>query len=368
MRRDKRGERKNAIALGSVFGGTMRRRGLRLCGVSALSSCLALSALCAEAAGAAKDAGNRVLADYALRGSGSVAALRLDAQSRRLYVALGESIEALDADSGKQLGSLHLKSEAEGLALSADGKTLAATSRGGEVAMIEAATLKLLRTARTGGNGASSAVFDGVAGELFVADTGSGSVAAIDGATGKLMATIEVGGAPGEMVANGYGRLYVADAGKDAVHVIDTNSLKALGDFPLLQGERCGGLALDAIGRRLFVACESGNLAVIDTDVGFTFFNLPIGAGKASADFTFAPQGSSGWKGAVFVASADGELAALKMVSFVSYATGTSMTLPKGISAVVFDPKTMHLLVAAPANGADQAGSNGKWEILAVAQ
>jgi DNA-binding beta-propeller fold protein YncE len=149
-----------------------------------------------------------------------------------------------------------------------------------------------------------------------------------------------------QAISNDMGNLFVAAQDVNAIHVVDTHTLKLLGDFPSGDAKGPVALAIDPSGRRLFVACADGTLPVIDTDIGFTFEELPIGTGDAGSVFAFTPQGKGGWKGADFVASADGTLALVKMNAFINYSTGGKVPIPKGVHSVAYDPKTHQIYLA----------------------
>ena len=322
----------------------------------AIAAMLLLGAMTATAA----DTSYHVVATYKV-GAGSPGGIQLDAEARRIYLAHGDRVDVLDADTGKKVGEIAAKG-ANDIALAAEFKHgFASNGSDNTVTMFDTATLKVLKTIKLDGKTPDAMVYDGGSKRVFVAERGSGTVAAIDPATGDVMATsARLGGELRGMATNGYGDLYVAAEDKNVVHVVDTKTLGALGDFPVGSGEGPTGLAIDAMGRRLFVACKNGTMPVIDTDIGFTFEELPMGTGEAGDTFTFAPQGKGGWKGAIFVASADGTLSIERMLAFISYEAGTKVTLAKGIHAVAYDPKTHRVFV--PAMSGNEA------VILAVGQ
>ena len=328
-----------------VFGGflalTMRRIScaVLLCAMGAAQLC--------AAAKPGDDAGNgwRVVAHYKLEGTGSPGAAAIDAAARRLYVTRGNSIEVLDADSGVKAGEIACGSRVLGIAIAPKLKRGFASRADNSVTIFSTESMKVLKVVPSGGNEPDAVLFDDGSGQVYVANSASGSVTALDAASGKILATIDMGGRLRQMATSGFGRLYIAVEDKNAVHVVDTGTLKFLGDFPVDAGNKPYGLSLDPVGRRLFVACEDGALAVIDTDIGFTFEQLPIGSGASGSAFTFKP--AAGWKGAAFIAAADGKLSFVRMDAFISYSSGGSLELQPGIHSVVFDPQKQHLLVPA---------------------
>lgn len=305
--------------------------------------------LCSAAKPDGPTAGNgwHVIAHYKLDGTGSPGNAAIDTSARRLYVAHGNTIEVLNADSGVKAGEIACGSRIFGVAIAAKLKRGFASDANNSITIFSTDSMKVLEVVPSGGKGPDAVLYDDGNQRVYVANSASGSVTAIDAASGKILSTIEMGGRLHQMAASGYGRLYIAVEDKNAVHVVDTDNLKFLGDFPVDAGEKPYGLSLDPVGRRLFVACEDGALAVIDTDIGFTFEQLPIGSGASGSTFSFKP--AAGWKGAAFVATADGKLSFVKMDAFISYSSGGNLELEPGIQSVVFDPEKHHLFV--PAGG-----------------
>ncbi len=312
----------------------------------------------------------KVVAHYSIETHGPITALVLDTKARTLYVADGSTVETINADSGAKVSTISVGAPVQGIALAQGIQRVFISTSKGAVRIVDTTSQKVVQTTRFPGKGPFTVAYDNATRHVFVADTSGKTITAIDGPTGKLISTVHISDEPGQMISNGYGHLFVAAQKQNVVHVVDTGLLKDLGAFPDRYGAGCGNLALDPIGRRLFVACDNGILNVIDTDIGFTFERLMIGSGNSQPLFTFSPQGKGGWKGAIFVASPDGTLTALRMNSYVSYSQGTKVHLPSGIRGIAFDSQTHRILIAAPTGNTKAPSSNAveQWEILAVAE
>lgn len=292
----------------------------------------------------------RIGAEYKLQGTGAVGNLWLDATARRLYVAHTDQVEVLNADSGRREGSMPAQ-DAAGIVV-VDG-----TSRGffvdrgsGTVTVFNPATLATIRTVPLQANHPESLIFDGDAQRVFVIAPGSGEVIALNPHSGEIEGRVMLKGHLRQAVTNEMGSLFIAAQDLNVIHVVDTHSLKFLGDFPSGDANGPVSLAIDPSGRRLFVACSGGKLAVVDTDIGFTFEELPIASGDPDSFFTFSPQGKGGWKGADFVAEDTGTLTLIQMNAFIRYSVGGQVPIPKGVRALAYDSK-MHrifLSVSAP--------------------
>jgi DNA-binding beta-propeller fold protein YncE len=300
---------------------------------------------------AADAGGYHILTRYKLAGRGKTASVRVDPEARRLYVAHGDRVEVLNVDTGAVIGTIPAN-ESNDIALAPEAKHGFISNGGsGAVTMFDPATLKVLKTIKLNAENPSAMEYDPEAKRVFVVTRGG--VSAIDPDSGELAGSVPLEGRLGGLVSNDYGRLYVASPDKNAIHVVDTGALKFLGDFPIGNGEGPISVALDASGRRLFVACSNGHLPIVDTDIGFTFQELSIAKDPVSDVFTFNPQGKGGWRGAVFVASADGSLYLIKMNAFINYSNSGEVKLQPGITSVAFDSKTHRLFLPASSTTAE---------------
>jgi len=229
---------------------------------------------------------------------------------RRVPVAAPGTPRALVfAPDGKRaylaVGRRELPGRVVDLASAAGGdRAYAALRDPAAIAVLSLQPLRVLRTWRL--PVAPSALLAGAGGHaLYVESAASDRVLELDAASGRTLGSTHLDGQLQQMAANGYGHLFIAVADRDVVDVIDTRTLRLAGTFPV-PCRAPTGLAMDPVGRRLFVSCAGGGVAVIDTDIGYTFQQLPAAAGSARALFVFHPDGKAGWKGAAFFASARG--------------------------------------------------------------
>jgi DNA-binding beta-propeller fold protein YncE len=308
---------------------------------------VAMVASCASAAVAQPNPAYHVRTEYKLEGTGSAGSLWLDSAARRLYVARGDRVEALDADTGRRQGSMAAQEAAGVLVAEGTGHGFFANLHGNSVTMFDPSTLAVIKVIPLAVAGPESMTYDADVQKVFVVAPEGGKVVALDAQSGEVAGTVALQGHLRQAVSNGYGSLYVAAQDANVIHVVDTHSLKFLGDIPSGDAEGPISLAIDPSGRRLFVACADGKLPVIDTDIGFTFEELPIGSGDSGSAFTFTPQGKGGWKGADFVASDDGTLALVKMNAFINYSAGGKVSIAKGIHDVTYDSKTHQIYLTA---------------------
>lgn len=313
---------------------------------AALATAFLLGMACnLGATGTRNSAGYRILARYSV--GSRVGAVRVDSATRRIFVATTARVDVLNADTGAEVGNLPVSDPRDVLVIPALKRGFVSSGAANSIAIFNTETLKITKMVHLTGENPDALAYDPGVKRVFVAETGSGEVAAINAQTGDLISSVALSGQLQQMAANGYGELFVAADGKDTIEVVDTQTLKFLGDFPLHANCRPFGLALDPHGRRLFVACRDGILQIIDTDIGFTFETLPIGTGGAGEEFTFNPQGKGGWKGATFVVTSDGTLSLIRMDAFIRYSDAGKVALEPGTRSVAYDAKTHRVFVSA---------------------
>ena len=74
--------------------------------------------------------------------------------------------------------------------------------------------------------------------------------------------------------------MYVNNAAKNQVAVINRKNRAVLPSWPVARGQRTWRMALDEAGHRLFIASRSGDISVFDTQTHKELTSLPIGKGS----------------------------------------------------------------------------------------
>jgi DNA-binding beta-propeller fold protein YncE len=297
----------------------------------------------------------QAVGEYKLPGS-SAKRLAIDATSRRLFVAGDEGIAVLNADNGSSLGMIPLPGADDVLLIPAmNGDEKAASKKGfatakGKIVSFSLADLKLSDLGKLPTAGASSLCYDEDSKTVEAVSVG-GSLVTVDSDSGKIIHAERITTGSGQISCGTLSHVYVADTEANVVHVLNHETGKNDGDFPVMTGHKPSGMTLDTKGRRLFVACEDGVIEIIDTDSGFTFIQLHGGIGPASGTFAWTPQGKGQWKAAAFIAQQDGTLTGVRMNAFINYSVGGKYKLSPGLADVAFDELTHHLFLTAIHSG-----------------
>jgi YVTN family beta-propeller protein len=222
---------------------------------------------------------------YPVGGSGGWDYITVDSAARRLYVSHGTQVNVLDADSGKPIGVIENTLGVHGIAIASDGQH-GFTSNGKEdtVSMFDTKTLALIKKIEVG-KGPDSIYFEPVSQRVFTSNHGSHDMTAIDASNGKVVGTIEAKGDGEGIVSTSDGLLFVNQEDTSEVVEIDAKTLKVKHRYTIDGGKTPTGLAFDRNHNRLFIACRSKVLVVMNAQDGKTVGTVPIGAGTDAAGF-----------------------------------------------------------------------------------
>jgi len=209
-----------------------------------------------------------------------------DAGSNRVFVAHGDELTVVDANSGDIAG--HVKSFpgiTHGVAIvTASNRGYTDEGEAGNAASFNLKTLAVEKRIRAA-EGADAITFDPVSNHVFIINGDAGSITVIDPKTDAAVATIAVGGKLEYGVPGENGKLFVNGAAKREVLSIDTETNTVLARWPVPACESPHGLALDAASHRLFVSCLNEKLNVVDSQSGQVIATVPIGKGSDAVVF-----------------------------------------------------------------------------------
>lgn len=267
--------------------------------------------------------------------------LKVDAASRRLFVAHGGRIEVLDADTGARLGQVPDVGGVHGIEIvEAQRRAFATAGADRSVVVFDPQSLQVVRRIKYLGIKPDALEYDPASGLLFVANGGAtGDVSVIDPVSGAIVDTLDVGGAKLEEITfDGRGRGYVNDEEKSVVHVFDSRTRKPLADWPLAPAEGPTGLAIDRQHHRLFAACGNGLLAVVDADSGKLLQTVAIGPEPDGA--AFDPR-----TGRVFTSNRDATLTVVAERAPGAFAAVQTVVTASGARTIALDAKTGRLFL-----------------------
>jgi DNA-binding beta-propeller fold protein YncE len=209
-----------------------------------------------------------------------------DAPTHRVYVAHGDKLAVLDAQSGDLVGEVTgIVGGTHGTGISsATGQGFTDDGENGLAVAFDLKTLKITRRIPAQPD-ADAIATDRATGHIFVVDGDPRKLTVIDPNMDSVAATIDVGEKMEYATSDGRGALYVAGVEKNDLLKIDTRTNAVVARWPTPDCARPHGLAIDTVGHRLFMGCVNSKLMVVDADDGRVVAELPIGRGSDAVAF-----------------------------------------------------------------------------------
>lgn len=289
-----------------------------------------------------------------------------DPAKRRVYVAHGDRIVVIEADSGKVNPHFADAARAHAVLPLNEGRELLTTNSGDKSARIFDTATGALEASIPAGEDADGAAYDPASRHAFVVDGDAGQITVIDPVQRKAVGVITVGSPLEFAAADGKGKLFVNLEEKAQVGVIDTATNKVLATYPLPDCTRPTGLAVTKEGL-VISSCGSGVADVLDGASGKPVASIKIGPGPDAVIYDRA-------RNLAYIPSGgDGTLAVLKINGPGSVTlVGTSPT-QRGARTGAVDPKTQHIYLPTaqftppPAPGKRPGFVPGSFEVLELA-
>ncbi len=204
-----------------------------------------------------------------------------DPNSGRVYVAHGDQVAVVDGRSGAIIGGVKgVTGGTHGTAISAlTGQGFTDDGRNGTALAFDLRTLKIIKQIPADKD-ADAIVIDKSTGHAFVIEGDPGAITVIDTKTDAATAIIKVGERMEYAAADDAGSIYVAGEENGDLLKVDARSNAVVGRWPTPDCKNPHGLALDRVGRRLFMGCVNSVMMVVDADTGRISAELPIGRGS----------------------------------------------------------------------------------------
>ncbi len=271
----------------------------------------------------------KVLDHWKLADSGGWDYLLVDSAAHRVYITRGDHVDAVDATSGKLLGTISGLHGTHGVALDPDGKVGYISDGGGNaVVVFDRANFSTTATIPAGTN-PDAIIYEPATKSVWAFNGRSKNITVIDAASRKVVATIDVPGKPEFAVSDGKGNVYNNIEDKSEVLKIDASAHTITATWPA-GCESPSGLALDIAGERLFPVCDGNKMSVIDAASGKILATPAIGDGPDAANY-------SATKKLAFASSGDG---VLSVVDATNYKTIQSLPTKRGARTMTYDPAT----------------------------
>lgn len=298
---------------------------------------LAVALLCSRLFAA--DPGLHIIKTYKLGGEGGWDYLKMDSDTRHLFISRSTHVIVIDADSGKPAGDIPDTPGVHGIAIASDlGRGFTSNGREGTVSIFDLKTLTPISKVQSVGQNPDAIIFDPATKRVFTFNGRSHDSTAIDAASGNIAGKIDLGGKPEFAVSTGEGELFVNIEDKSELLSLDPKELKVKSRWPLAPCESPSGLAMDKKNRRLFVACDNKMMAVVNADTGKVITTLPIGEG-VDAD-RFDPDTNL-----AYASCGEGVLTVVKEDSPDKFAVVQNVKTERGARTMALDAKTHNVFL-----------------------
>ena len=311
---------------------------------------LLIIALVAASAFAAE--GYKILTKIKIGGEGRWDFVAMDSANRRLYVSHNTSVEVVDPDAGKIVGTISGLHGVHGIAIAPDlGKGFITNGQSGSVTIFDLKTLAKEGEPAAGKN-PDAVCYEPKTKRVFAINHTGGDATSIDAKTGEVLKTFPVGASAEFCQADGAGKVYVNIESSSELVEIDAAKNEVTRRTSILPCEGPSGLAIDVKGKKLFSACD-GVMAVTDIPSFKVVATPKIGQGPDAAGF------DPGTGLAFSSNGVDGTLSIIKQVNG-KYDTVDTVTTERTARTMAVDTKTHNIFLLAAEAGPPAPAKDGK--------
>jgi YVTN family beta-propeller protein len=273
---------------------------------------------------------------FHIKSAGGYDYITVDSATDHLYVSHGLQVNVLDKTTGDSIGVITTEKDVHGIAIAHEfGKGYITNGGANSVAVFDLKTNKVLAHVPTG-MFADGVFYDDFSKRVISCNGRSKNMTVIDPATDKAVATIQLTGWPETATSDGQGKIYVNNAEKSEVDVIDAKTFKVMATWPVAPGKDNSGLAIDISTMRLFIGCGSKTLVVMDATNGKIVSSLPIGDECDAVGFDKKLK-------TVYSSNGDGTLTIIKEWSAGKFTVEEILKTQEGARTIAVD-QTTHLL------------------------
>jgi len=282
-----------------------------------------------------------------IKGEGGTDYVTVEPATGRVFVSRSTHVMVVDGATGKVLGDIPNTPGVHGAALvTKTGHGFTTNSGDQTVTMFDLKTLAVIKQIKVG-PGLDGIMYDEPDDKVILTNHSRpiGTLTALNPETGDIVATVELEDtAPEGAAADGKGRIFVNNEGKNTIQVIDVKTWKAIDSWPLAPCEGPTGIAYDAASNRIFSGCSRTSV-VLDAATGKVVATIANGTRvdalgwDAAKKLIYIPNGG---EGTVTVAHQD---------SPDKYSVIATVDTFRGAKTITIDPKTHNAYLFQPERG-----------------
>ena len=265
----------------------------------------------------------RITNTFHIQSGGGYDYTTVDSASNRLYLSHGTQVNVIDKVTGNSIGVIRTDKDVHGIALvHALGKGYITNGGANSALVFDLNTFKVLGHVPTG-QFADGILYDDFSGKVITCNGRGKNMTVIDPTTDKAVATIQLTGWPEAAASDGKGYIYVNNAEKSEMDVIDAKTFQVVHSWPIAPGKGASGLAIDRTTMRLFAGCGNKLLVVMDATNGNVVTTLPIGDGCDAVGFDHTLR-------TVYSSNGDGTLTIIKEQSPTEFTVAENLKTKEG--------------------------------------
>ena len=298
---------------------------------------------CANGTGVKTENASRVSGVHLIKktvigGTGGWDYVYVDSDNRRLYIAHGDQVEVLNADTHEKVGVIGDTKGVHGIVTVTEmGKGFATCGGTSSTKIFDIKTLAVVGEVPCGKK-PDALLYDMFSGRVFVFNNGSNNATVIDAAAGTVVGTLELGGAPEAAVNDDGGNIFVNIEDKSELVHFDAKTLMIKKRWKLTGGEGPSGLAFDAKNHRLFSACENEAMIISDSETGTVIGKQTIGKGVDGAVFDSS-------NGCAVSSNGEGTITIVQEVSPTEFKVLENVATVPSARTCTIDGKTHHIFL-----------------------
>jgi len=295
--------------------------------------------------------GYKVIGKIKIGGEGRWDYVAMDSANRRLYVSHASSVEVVDPDAGKVVGTISQLHGVHGIAIANDlNKGFITNGQSNSVTIFDLKTLAKSGEPSTGKN-PDAVCYESKTKRVFAMNHSGNDATSIDAKTGEVLKSFPLGQAPEFCASDNAGKVYVNLEGSSEVLEIDAAKNEVARRTSTLPCEGPSGLAIDVKGKKLFAVCDKV-MAVVDIPTMKVVASPATCNGPDAAGYDPGP-------GLAFSSCGDGTTSVVKAVGG-KYDTVDTIQTERGARTMTLDEKTHKLFLLAAEYGPTPAPKDGK--------
>lgn len=282
--------------------------------------------------------------------------MAIDLAGRRLFLNAEDNntTEVIDLAAGKLAHSITDVTEPKWVVYRPELHRLYIANGNGNVRVFDSDSFALQRTIEFKEK-ANNLRFDAKMRELFVGVGKTfGAIGVVDSRTDKITAEIPLANFPKQFEVEG-NLIFVNVPSANHVAVVDRKKKAVVATWPVTAAKENVPMGFDRARHRLFIGCESGKLAVLDSTNG-----------KQVAALDIAPEPDGVHYDAkrrrVYISCGDGSLDVVRQVDAEHYEFAGRVATAKGAATSLFVPELDQLFLAVP----QRDGQNAELRIYTV--